>query len=170
MSLTEISEQGRYFNYAILSTKVSKTLRILKNGKKLSQREKNVLKRGADLILKIKVGAALSEGTTQESLMPTEENIFVYGYALSALDKLSPKIENGYTSFFKNLYSEIKKNISTNEKVSSDDIMDLLISFFSQLGYFFRREIQKNRYGNPDYSLVSLERKGVDEYPPKTFN
>ena len=170
MTLIDLSEQGKFFNYAILSTKVSKVLRFMKNGKTLNSIESNILSRGAELIFKIKEGAAFSEGSSQENLMPTEENVSVYGYALSVLDKLSPKIENGYTSFFKNLHSEIEKNILNKKKVSSDDLLDLLINFFSNLGYFLRREIQKDRYVTPDSNLISVDIKKVDESRPQDFN
>lgn len=164
MTITRLTEQGKYLKYAILSTKASKVLKDLKNGKKLNKEHKKVLERGANLISMIIEGASLSEGNFKEGLAPTQESLSVFGYALSALDGFvpEPEIDNGYTSFFKNLYKELRKNISKSS--GNKEKIILLIKFFDTLGYFFRREVQKERYWSPDDSIITIKEKSLNDY------
>lgn len=154
MTILGFSENGQTFRYELLSTKVAHVLQNLEENESPKQRENEILGRGASLVKKIIEGAILIEGTQVANLSPTQEGLFVYGYALSTIEVLSSmrKVEK-FTDFFSDLCGQLE-DIQHGKKLAVEKIK-LLKEFFLALGNAFRGDIFKEKYTkiNEEYRI-----------------
>ncbi|MDP3048835.1 MAG: hypothetical protein Q8N12_05315 [Thermodesulfovibrionales bacterium] len=148
MTFIGMSEQGNAFKYAVLSTKVVQVLQNIVKDKQLSEQEKKILGRGAELLERIIEGSTLVEGKEfTDGLSPTQEGLSAYGYALSTMVTLEAiKKVDGFTGFFIKFFDEINGIKEGKGKKKEAEIM---IQFFLALGSSFRSDLKKERYYYP---------------------
>ena len=65
-----LSEKGQTFKYVLLTTKVVQALQSFEKNNQLTEIDKNILSRGADLIKRIIEGAILIEGKKIDNFSP----------------------------------------------------------------------------------------------------
>lgn len=147
MTLLSMSEKGQTFKYVLLTTKIVQVLQRYEKKEPLSTIDKQIISRGEALLEKIIEGSILVEGKELIGLSPTLEGLSVYGYALSTIEALKFFKAEGFTDFFKNLLTQLKK-VKCEEKESVENI-SFLKKFFLSLGNAFRNDILKERYTAP---------------------
>jgi hypothetical protein len=142
------SEKSQTIRYALLTTNVVEVLLSWAGNNELSEEQKAALARGADLIQEIIDGAMLAEGKQfSGNVLPTEESLSAYGYALSTLQTLNV-IANikGFTDYFENLQSRVKNLIVGTEGTAGiEDIK----GFFLALNEGLKEDILKDKYLEP---------------------
>ena len=151
MTFIGMSEQGNAFRYAVLSTKVVQVLQNIVKDKQLSEQEKKILGRGAELLERIIEGATLVEGKEFiGGLAPTQEGLSAYGYALSSLSTMETleaiKKVDRFTGFFIKFFDELK---GIQEGKGEKKEAEILIQFFLALGSSFRSDLKKEMYYYP---------------------
>ncbi|HEX9942010.1 MAG TPA: hypothetical protein VGG03_08340 [Thermoanaerobaculia bacterium] len=139
------AEVGAASRNAMLSAKVYKTIRRVRRGDPLEEREQGILSRGTDLLSEVVQGSLLIDRK------PLEEkgfyaNLKAYRHALSALVQLQ-RDENGEGQFSKDVTRVFKTyradlaSLSRGRKVS-ERRLDGLAEFFRILSELFFRDVQ----------------------------
>lgn len=149
MRRLNLTEKAKLISYSLLTSQIEITLEDVIQGKELQDREKAILYKGAEILLRATEGATLVEGREfKRELAPTVEGLSIYGYALSALPEinqiqLGDKPDN-YTAFFDKLHGEMVTLI--NEDKRSVEELKLMKGFFQALGSTFRSYMQKESF------------------------
>lgn len=144
MTLLGLEKKSQTFRNVLITTKVVQVLNDFEKSNHLTEQQKQILFKGADLVKKIIEGSTLVEGKQfKAGLSPTQEGLSAYGYALSTIDSLNILGKNEeLTNFFEKLLTQLKEI----EKVEKPKDIELLKMFFLTLGNAFKGDIQKERY------------------------
>jgi hypothetical protein len=143
LSLAEVGTASRN---AMLSAKVYKTIRRVRRGDPLDEREQGILSRGADFLSEVVQGSLLIDRK------PLEEKGFyadlkAYRHALSALVQLQREVakegspvSKDVTGAFK-AYRTALSNLSQGKQIS-EKRLEGLVKFFRILSDLFFRDVQ----------------------------
>ncbi|MHA1381859.1 MAG: hypothetical protein ACTSRG_26105 [Candidatus Helarchaeota archaeon] len=156
-----IFENSTYINYSILSIKVAKVLRKIKKEKQIEDYEKDIITKGKKLLEKIIEGVNISQGDFSKSISYPHESISIYGYALSAIDRIE-RPNNKTSDFFNNIYTNLV-SLDENKKIKN---IDMTIDFFVSLNSYFSGEIRKKEYDDIDLS-IRLNKDIINDYKRK---
>ncbi|MCK5241525.1 hypothetical protein KAR34_03640 [bacterium] len=150
-------EKSNTFRYALLSTKVSGFLKKAENGISLNDMEYQTLVRGNELLKQIIEGSILLERRKKtEDFSASQEGLSVYGYALSAVEKLQfVSSDNDITEIFINLYNEMALFLEKGKR--EQGILKKLRMFYSMLSKLFSKDIQQDMFNEPNEQKLSVK-------------
>src|SRR5258708_25198654 len=145
MRVPSFSETTAASSNALLTAKLSKTLRILSKTGVVDDRGKHAAERGAALLGRIIQGSLVLENDhlAQGGLSASSEGLRDYGKALSALDRLSsPGLQGARTTDILLKYREQLLTLAQAGHLDTPAI-DELDKFFTTLNTVFYSEVQQ---------------------------
>ena len=145
MRVPSFSETTAASRNALLTAKLSKTLRVLSKTGVVDERGKHAAERGAALLGRIIQGSLVLENDrpAQGGLSPSSEGLREYGIALSALDRLnSPTSGETRTTEILLKYRDQLLTLAQAGPLDAPSI-DELDKFFTTLNTVFYSEVQQ---------------------------
>lgn len=155
MAELSIAERSLASRNAMLSAKVCKAIRSVMKGSELSQREQEILGRGAELLSKIREGSLLIDHQ-QVGETYSRADLKAYSHAVSALERFSVFSSDGdFTEIFSRFQQDLEKLSNGRNGLSREDATRLWL-FFRELNQMFFRDV--NNSSPPDRKHVFLAR------------
>lgn len=143
MRVPTFSETAAASRNALLTAKLSKTLRVIVRGGSLGEHDTQAIARGAALLNRIIQGSLTLDQRNEGGLSPSAAGLQEYGKALSAIRMLNnPTLRGQDTTDLLLRYRDRLLLLSSTGQMDANDASEL-DQFFSSLNSVFYAEVQQ---------------------------
>jgi hypothetical protein len=157
MGLFDSLGKNQAFKYSMLATKVSQTIRKIERDGNLDDNEYDIIANGDKMLTQIIEGSLLVDRKDAiDSISPSQEGLFAYSHALSAIERLNLLSEdNDLTDLFLNYHKNM--NALSKKNTIEKDYLEALKNFFRALSKLFSEDLQSEYYKAPkNMTLASI--------------
>jgi len=139
MPTLTLSELGQASRNAVLATKVSRVLQAMAAHQPLTEQDRRILERGADLLAEIVQGSLVIRGAGPEhGLAPSVVGLEAFSHAMSAARQVG-EVDADMTAVFLRLRERLKLLASGVEPVP--DEIPKIQAFFRAIASLFQRDL-----------------------------